>query len=477
MHPIALLFNIPFLAVGIICAASTLIPMLFAALAFPGSSVIEAGPVFFGIYQLSLLAVIAGVCLRAVYGGLRYPPATLGFVLPYLGMFVWCVVITIVGPRIFQNAFYSVNAYSSFPTPVAPGTYNIVQLFAFVLQMVVLLLLYSQFSKLNAAKVDLWMKIGIVVTAALTLSQLATPGLYHFLSTNVFHNKTRGFFGVQEAADFSRLSGPFSEPSALASWFTAALGYLVGTWNPKLSHKLLALLCILILVISTSSTSFVGLAIVAAMFMAMQGRSVTSMLGVGIAMIALGVLGFFVFDYVYQGAANEILNRVLFEKTDSDSFAIRMGLNIMAFKVFFESWGLGVGAGTHRPSSEICMILSNVGVIGLFFYLVIVLKRLVFPWLKLLMERRAGKGEDLDTRVAMGLLTMAMIGTVIAMALGGDMSASSIHRTMLYAFAAYILAPHAFGASKRSSARLGQIDRERAHVDSGMTALAASQRS
>lgn len=443
MHLIALIFTLPFIAVSVIGSASALVPVLFASLAFSGSSVLEAGPVFFGISQIVMLAVIMGVCMRAVLGGLRYQPATLGFMLPYLAMFVWCVVVTIFGPRIFGGAFYSVNAYSNDPAPVMAGTYNIIQLFAFVLQIGVLVLLYSQLPKITAEKMDLWLKIGILVISVLTLMQLLAPGPFHFLSTNVFHNKSRGFFGVQEAADFSRLSGPFSEPSALASWFTMALAYLIGSWSNRLMHKALALLCAMILVISTSSTAFMGLAIVAAMFMVITGRSFGSMVGAAALLLVIGVAGFLVFDFVYAGAAEEILNRILFEKAGSDSFATRMGLNIMAIQIFFESWGVGIGLGTHRPSSEICMIISNTGIIGLFLYGVILIKRMAVPWLKLMMARRRGR-DDENTRVAMGLVSMAAVSFCLASVLGGDMSGCSIHRVMLYCFAAYQLSPFAF---------------------------------
>ncbi len=80
----------------------------------------------------------------------------------------------------------------------------------------------------------------------------------------------------------------------------------------------------------------------------------------------------------------KIVDLYLLNKSESMSFSSRTTADIHALKLFIESYGLGVGLGSNRPSSLVPYLLSQCGIIGTvaFFYFIFSILKFTYDTLK-----------------------------------------------------------------------------------------------
>jgi hypothetical protein len=87
-----------------------------------------------------------------------------------------------------------------------------------------------------------------------------------------------------------------------------------------------------------------------------------------IGLFALMTIGLFLIISFY-----DLVDSVLINKVDSGSFMARTYSDIMALGIWLQSYGLGVGLGSNRPSSFVTSLLSNLGLIGFVLFALFVL--------------------------------------------------------------------------------------------------------
>jgi hypothetical protein len=94
------------------------------------------------------------------------------------------------------------------------------------------------------------------------------------------------------------------------------------------------------------------------------------------ATVAVIWIGLMVF--VGSPELRDLVNVVLLEKSDGDSFKVRLESDLHSFEILWRTYGLGVGLGSNRPSSFLTFLLSNVGIFGflLFALFLVTLSRL-----------------------------------------------------------------------------------------------------
>jgi hypothetical protein len=100
------------------------------------------------------------------------------------------------------------------------------------------------------------------------------------------------------------------------------------------------------------------------------------------------------------------LKNVLFNKAESTSFQQRSFADYLALQIFTQTYGIGVGLGSHKANSLLLTLLSNTGVVGV----------VLFCWFLfvLFLSKRAAKMAPLpDIRpfqlCLMGLLVIHLI--------------------------------------------------------------------
>ena len=171
-----------------------------------------------------------------------------------------------------------------------------------------------------------------------------------------------------------RINGPFEEPSTLGYTFT---GFLLFAWlryrvRPDALSGLMIAASIFCMLVSTSTTALAGLFLFGclALFDVATGRVklFAKRLSAGqiatLAIVFLGVLGGGMLLAANQDAISVILDNILFNKADSTSFQQRSFADLLAVKIFVETYGIGVGLGSHKANSLLLTLLSNTGIAG-----------------------------------------------------------------------------------------------------------------
>ncbi len=169
-----------------------------------------------------------------------------------------------------------------------------------------------------------------------------------------------------------RLSGTFYEPSVLGLYIVAAACYFgVRLFRPGAAPRArLAAVVALVLVgiefvANASGTALLGLVIVtavgAAVLLVRQLRS--PRFGISPVMVVLGTAALAA-GITQLPALYELTIGSVERKASSFSYLARGLANERSWEIFLETVGLGVGLGSHRPSSLFFLVLSCLGLVG-----------------------------------------------------------------------------------------------------------------
>jgi hypothetical protein len=208
-----------------------------------------------------------------------------------------------------------------------------------------------------------------------------TFGVY-FPDKDFFHTNTAyaQAYG-QNMSDFGyRLCGSFSEPSALAYFFSGALLFTYRQYEiTRSSISLISTtLSILLLVISTSTSAYLIVSLFFLRFAVQQAPWLGRLITDGAASLAsrpshtlfilAAIMGVVVFLLTHQDLVNFVVKTFIVDKPGTDSFSVRARADGLAMTVAAETWGIGLGLGSHKANTLPMTLLSNTGVIGLFAF-------------------------------------------------------------------------------------------------------------
>jgi hypothetical protein len=181
----------------------------------------------------------------------------------------------------------------------------------------------------------------------------------------------------EEFSGVWRLSATFSEPSAAGSFFAVwstlllflAAGGRVGGW----AWPLFAL-GVLMLFLTTSTTGYITGALVIALFIQREfGRVLTSGRVSGRSLFALLlIIGAAAIALIYVPDLRGLLAKIVWHKTQSQSGHDRTTTIWEALRITAETYGMGAGLGSNRPSGMFFYIASNLGIPGLIAFSVLI---------------------------------------------------------------------------------------------------------
>lgn len=208
--------------------------------------------------------------------------------------------------------------------------------------------------------------------------------------------------------------GSFSEPSFFAQFLLGLTLASFNWWfrgNAPLKIRGLALISLAVLLMTLSTTAYVGLAcsvllVLGRFVWKRRARAIPGLLVLGMAATAVAA-------WALYGSENESLRSalqavgdlVLMRKAESLSYSIRVAVDSLAVQDMVGTGGLGVGWGSTRGSSLLFHLLGNVGIwgVGLLVWFALRLKR----------SMRLTESSPARTFVAMAL-TGNLIGGIIA---------------------------------------------------------------
>ena len=216
---------------------------------------------------------------------------------------------------------------------------------------------------------DLLYKIlrGIIIFVAVVgiLQWLATMNIlpikrilkvlfYNDDSMNIYFNENDYYHN-------SRVYSTFMEPPYLAGFSVGAFYYLLSLREKWKSNTLLFIILLIEIFLSTSSTAYAALVLVGVIFI-VNARQIS--LTKKCTLIICAVI---VFSVLYF-QCYELLEKVLFNKWNSNSGVARRIMDNDALNAFYSSELLGVGYKCVRGSSVFYSMLGEIGIIGTALY-------------------------------------------------------------------------------------------------------------
>lgn len=172
----------------------------------------------------------------------------------------------------------------------------------------------------------------------------------------------------------SRVMGTFSEPSlagAVLAMFTG--GLLARVLNRE--RKFASLLFVFLALAMVRSSSAVAAVIIVAFLLMLNSKlyefpwyiKKTTFKQISIlALVGLGSLAAIIVSPLRQSLLVQTV-----DKSDSLSFVFRTTADLYSLLLAIQTYGLGVGLGSNRPSSLFAAITSNTGVIGICLFAIL----------------------------------------------------------------------------------------------------------
>jgi hypothetical protein len=184
--------------------------------------------------------------------------------------------------------------------------------------------------------------------------------------------RTAGYaiFDGGELGGLQRVSGTFSETSAFSAFTLPLFAFTLSLWSSGVRPRFtgsLALTSSLLLLISTSATAYVGLAMYLFIHMVdriWQGRFPLGGLMVGVFLAGVLICSVLLLEPELAKRVGDFFDATVLNKLSSASGVERGAWNQQAWSNVFSTYGLGVGLGSAKASSYPLVLLSNLGVVG-----------------------------------------------------------------------------------------------------------------
>lgn len=205
---------------------------------------------------------------------------------------------------------------------------------------------------------------------------LGFPSVLEYVRTGGYR-----IFENYEFAGLVRLSGTFSEASGFADFTLPLLAFSATLWLNRVRagySGVLALTLLILLLISTSGTAYVGLTIyLSCLAVALSWRGLVhgkvprmGPLIYGGTLGLMAVSSVILYDPGVVMRVAEFFEVTVVNKLQSSSGIERSSWNEQAWSNFLDTYGAGVGLGSARASSFPLVLLSNVGAFGTLLFLV-----------------------------------------------------------------------------------------------------------
>ncbi|MBB6486256.1 hypothetical protein [Rhizobium lusitanum] len=268
---------------------------------------------------------------------------------------------------------------------------------------------------------------GILIVAGVNLSFALADIVTYFTHTDFLLSFVRtanyALLTNAEKGGLKRISGTFPEASAFADFTLVLFAVVASLWLGGIRSNTTGLvsgLLLVALVLSTSATALVGLAVILPILCLQSFQAGRQEPGTGRPVLILSILAgmplaiFFVLivmpDLVHN--LSEFLDEMLFSKADSQSGRERFMWNAMAYQAFLDTNGFGAGLGSARASSFGLVLLSNIGIFGTLLFALFVARLLM-------VDTRPGPSSSRQARAVVRAAKAGLITVLISAATSG----------------------------------------------------------
>ncbi len=339
----------------------------------------------------------------------------------FLLFLLYSFLVTFFAPRFFADQIQVVWSArdalgSKYARPLAPGAGNITQTLYAVAGAICFFSSMKIFEKGRLQSV--YQLIFIVTGANIIISIADFVGYYAGMKDilSFIRNGNYVLLTNVEFAGIKRMTGSFTEASFFATYNLVLLALNFSLFTDGIHRKIsgfFALTAFFMIVLSVSTTGYVGLAVY---LLWMFGSHLLSLLKRGEAGAFLSFSTVFLFCGIalstllyFINLKTGILDQLIFDKMDSQSGIERSFWNRTAWNSFLDSYGLGIGFGSTRASSFLLVLLSNTGLAGTILYFLFITKATRLPSAEL-----PGKHETTIVRACRKGVVANLIGALLS---------------------------------------------------------------
>jgi hypothetical protein len=292
------------------------------------------------------------------------------------------VVYSVIGayslPRLLagDTSIFAVRAETPFMIPLGPSMSNLTQSIYFTADLVCFVVLSAYASTSGGTRI---LASAALVCAAVNLIFGALDLITYFTNTTELfapiRNANYAMLDEAEVAGLKRIVGSFTEASSFAAATLVYFAFTSKLWllgiKPRVTFPL-ALLSLCAVVLATSTTGYVGLAVLLG-YLYLQAllpalyRPITIQTRNFILAtpFVLGLLAVVIaLNTEYSAYVQNFLDGTIFNKLSTASGVERSSWNNQALQNFIDTFGFGVGNGSARASSFPIAVLANLGVAG-----------------------------------------------------------------------------------------------------------------
>ena len=294
------------------------------------------------------------------------------------------VFLSIFGVFVLPNMFYGLLVYSpklgiddqvNNMTRLALDSTNLNQAAQLLVNALIVLIIWLEPISTRVVVRAIFFAWGIAIFFALWQLLANTTGFY-FPEEYLYTAEGWSLGNDQFIGSFARVNSTFVEPSSFATYLTGMYGFLLVLWIKRPSWTLLScvLLTVFAMLITVSSTAYLSLFMI--LIIILLGLGFVPLLKSGwvdksVAMIFLTLIVIaclLLMLWLGSEQVRELIDVVLLQKSDGDSFGVRFDADIQSVQILWNTYGLGVGLGSNRPSSFLLFLLSNVGILGFLLF-------------------------------------------------------------------------------------------------------------
>jgi uncharacterized membrane protein YsdA (DUF1294 family) len=359
-----------------------LLQLVFIGSAFAAAAVVVIGG--YGVTPGLLPAILfIGYFLLRLALGASYPTGNgvLRALTPFILVVSGALVSSLLMPRFFQgDILVWPQKLSGFDvlTPLSPNAGNFTQDMYLIIDagLTITASVYLVKVGVNMSRLfNTYLCTGLMVVV-ISFWQFASNTAHVWFPTTFFlSNPGWALLAGETVGSVTRITGPFSEPSALAGYLCgiiSASAWMVFNGDRRLLTRLVLLLSLAAVLLSTSTTGYAALAILAAglaLYTVLIGsatlkrRVLLGLAGTSVVVaIALAAV-----PAIAPGVARqavEVVNGTL-NKQQSSSYQDRTSTDLDSLHEAAESYGLGVGWGSNRSSSLIPGLAAAIGIWGI----------------------------------------------------------------------------------------------------------------
>jgi hypothetical protein len=385
-------FFIPITIVCFLWKPYHLLPLLIVASVFEAGSVFNGaiGGFVFGISPFYLVEICVALRLLSwVWHGRAFLPpdkTPAREIAVLLLMFLaWSFASALVMPHLFSGMpVYAprervdVDMLQGTLAPLRWSLSNLAQGIYLTLNVAtVLFAFHAVQTKLQVERLVKALRLAVFIVVAVGLLQHFTSSAGWSFPYAVLNNNVNGAPDTnpldQQIEGYIRISSTFAEPMNSGSFLAAIACGLLASYlrGRRGARSLFALLAVgFVLLETTSTTGYLALTVMLCLLLVYFNplakrvfRAQPSFLK-GWAVVTLTAVCIVGGGMLFIPSLSRAVVAMTVEKSEGISFASRVVADRDSLALFENTYGLGVGLGSSRPSSLIATFLSTVGIVG-----------------------------------------------------------------------------------------------------------------